>query len=330
MIELKIRLKSPQVSIKNGLIPETHSRFPQGDTDETKDFGKKFPANNIDCSISPYSLLGWLRYGITEALIEKGISVCSSHNLNNVPAKKEYQEFLTQDTKYGYHRKVAPKSREKAKEGNAGKPECEVVIGHQCIVSEIFGGFAGNHRVFSMMPVKTSPIDKEYTQGVKNVTGKGNFLTLAISPRSAVDGTPYATYTVNVIENLDAVMTLKMYEPNPRMNIHIAVILMGIDYLNAHKDDFKHQLGGGRTFGGGFIEPTALPLSLTREEVVKYHGKLIRLEEKADDAEGLPLETRAKIELWDVEKSKYATLLESELKIQKERFGIDKKWWQIG
>ncbi len=329
MTELKIRLKSPQISIKNGLIPETHSRFGQGETDETREWGKKFPANNIDCSISPYSLLGWLRYGVTEALIERGISVCSSYDLNK-PPKKEYQEFVAQDTAHGYHRKVAPKSKEKEKDGNAGKPECEVVIGKQCIVSEIFGGFRGNHRVFSMMPVKTSPVDGEYTRGIKNVTGKGNFLTLAISPRSAVDGTPYATHTVNVIENLDAVMTLKMYEPNPRMDVHIAVLLMGIDHLNAHKDDFKHQLGGGRTFGSGFIEATALPISLTRREIVTYHGKLMRLEEDADNADGLPPEIKSKVELWDDEKAKYAKLLEPELKIQKEKFGVDNKWWKIG
>jgi len=277
-------------------------------------------------------LLGWLRYGVTEALVEKGISVCSSYDLNNVTSKN-YKEYVTQDTTRGYHRKVAPKSKEKSKDSNTWKPECEVVVGKQCIVSEIFGGFAGKHRVFSMLPVKISPIDREYTQGIKNVTGKGNFLTLAISPRSAVDGTPYATHQVNVIENLDAVMTIKMYEPNSRMDVHIAVLLMGIEYLNTHKDDFKHQLGGSRTFGSGFIEATALPINLTRQEVVKYHSILIRLEEKADDADGLSEEIKTKIGQWETEKTKYSALLESELKIQKEMFGIDKlgidkKWWQ--
>ena len=60
------------------------------------------------------------------------------------------------------------------------------------------------------MPVKTSPIDSEYTKGIKNVTGKGNYMKLAISPRSSVDGKPYARHNVNVIENLDAILYIKM------------------------------------------------------------------------------------------------------------------------
>lgn len=317
MIELKIRLKSPQISIKNGLIPETHSKFPQGETDETMSYGKKAVANTIACSISPYSLLGWLRFGVTEALIEKGISVCSAYNLNIV-TYKDHKEFVIQDTLHGYHRRGSPKST----------PECVTKKGKQCIVSEMFGGFGSNHRVFSVLPVKCSPIDSEYTRGVKNVTGKGNFLTLAISPRSAVDGTPYATHEVNVIENLDAILFIKMYEPNPRMDVHIAMLMIGIDYLNSHKDVFEHQLGGGRTFGNGFIEPTFLPISLTRPEAVEYHSKLIKLEDKADDADGLSKNIRPKIEQWEIEKTKYISILDTELKVQKDLFGIDKKWWQ--
>ncbi len=328
MIELKIRLKSPQISIKNGLIPETHSKFPQGENNESMDYGIKSVANYVCCTISPWSMLGYLRFGITEALIEKGISVCSSFDLNNVSKSDDYQKLVLEDTTYGYHRKVSPKSKEKSKDGNVGKPECEVILGKQCMVSEIFGGFAGNHRTFSLMPIKVSPVDSEYTRGVKNVTGKGNFLQLSISPRSAVDGTPYTTHNVNVIENLDAILYIKMYEPNPRMDIHIAAILMGIDYLNKHKDEFKHQLGGSRTFGSGFIEPTILPITLTREETVKYHSSLIKIEDKAENDTSSSI--KQKIDDWEVQKQKYNLLLDNELKIQKETFGIDKKWWKIG
>jgi len=320
MKELKIRLKSPQISIKNGLIPETHSRFPPGENDETVEYGVRYPANTIDCTISPWSILGYLRYGVTQALIEKGVSVCHSYDLN-LPGK-DYRTFVEQDLAQGYHRKAMKDGEYK------GKPECEAVMGEMCIVAEIFGTFTGSHRVFSLMPVKVSPIDSEYTRGVKNVTGKGNYLKLAISPRSAVDGTPYATHTVNVIENLDAILYIKMYEPNTRMDVHVAVLLMGINYLNDHQNDFKHQLGGGRTFGSGFIEATALPTEMTRQEIVKYHGRLIKLEDKADDSDDLSKETKEKIERWDAEKTKYAAILEKELKDQKERFGIDKKWWQ--
>lgn len=323
MIELKIRLKSPMLSIRNGMIAESHSVFPPGESDETAQYGIKKIANNINCTVMPTSVLGWLRYGVTEYLIKQGISICHGYDLSLVTSK-DYKEYVVQDLKHGYHLKRMPKG------DHTGKPECEAVRGKQCLVSEIFGGFTGAHRVFSLLPVKTSPIDSQYTRGIKNITGKGNYLNTAISPRSAVDGTPYATHTIDSLANFDAILYIKMYEPNPRMDVHIAMLLRAFDYLNTSSNDFKHQLGGNRTFGCGFMESTTLPIDMTREEVVKYHSVLIKLEEKADDADGLTNNIKEKIIAWEEQKKKYDKLLDEELKIQKELFGIDKKWWQIG
>lgn len=328
MAELKIRLKSPMVAIRNGMIAETHRIFPRGiKPEETNDYGYKAIANTINCTLMPTSILGWLRAGVTEYLIEQGISVCHGYDLN-LPTK-DYRNFVIQDLEHGYHRKVMTKGE------HAGKPECEAVIGNKpesqrkkCIVAEMFGSFAGKHRVFSILPVKTSPVDSHYTKGIKNITGKGNFMTVAVSPRSAVDGTPYATHDMNVVANLDAVLYIKMYEPNPRMDVHIAMLLRAFEYLNKKSNDFKHQLGGNRTFGCGFIEPTILPIGMERDDIVAYHSKLIKMEEKAEDAEGITESMKKTINDWEEQKKKYDTILDAELKIQKELFGIDKKWWQ--
>lgn len=324
MIELKIRLKSPQISIKNGLIPETHSSFAPGNhSNETEDYGVKFPANNVRCTISPWSLLGFIRSGFTDALIEKGVSVCHGYDLN-LP-KGDYEEFVKQDLVYGFHRK-AFKSGKTIK--GVAKPECEVVMDKKCLVAEMFGTFAGDHRVFSVMPVKTTPIKNDYKNRVRGVTGMGNYQQIAISPRSAVDGTPYATHTISVLEHVDAIMYIRMYEPNPRMSIHIAALLNGFDYKNTHKDEFKHQLGGGRTFGSGFVDTTVLPISMSRDEITEYHLRLIAFEDKADDNNGFTKDAQAKIDGWEAEKARYAEIFTEELKVQKEQFGIDKKWWQ--
>jgi hypothetical protein len=316
--ELKIRLKASMLSIKNGLIAETHSIPPPGESSKNLNYGIKTIANNITCTVSPFSLLGWLRHGITEYLISLGISPCHSYDLTNI-SNEGYRNIAIQDLEHGYHKKRLNKGE------NTGKPECEATIGTQCIVAQIFGGFTGHHRVFSVMPVKVSPVKAHYNKGVRNITGRGNYRNIAVSPRSAVDGTPLATHTADVIANLDAILYLKMYEDNP---LYIAMIMRGFEYLYEHRDEFECQLGGSRTFGSGFIEPTFLPSALTREETTKYHNLLITTEEEdASNSDSLPESIKTKISEWQDEQKKLNTILDNELKIQKDMFGIDKRWW---
>lgn len=319
-VELKIRLKSPMLSIKNGMIVETHSVFSQGKTNETENYGIKAMANNIPCTISPFSLLGWLRRGLTEYLISQGISPCHSFDITNISKSNEdYVNYARLDLEHGYHKKRMGKGDTKE------KPECEAVKGEQCIIGKMFGGFTGHHRVFSIMPVKISPVQAHYNSGIKNITGKGNYRNLAISPRSSVDQSPFATYNADVVANLDAILYLRMYENNP---LYIAMIMRGIDYLSQQQNEFEHQLGGQRTYGCGFIEPTFLPPELTRPEVVKYHNLLIKKEDSLDtDSESLTKEISGKIQAWESNKGELNKLLDTELKHQKELFGIEKRWW---
>ncbi len=328
---IKIRIKTPMLSIRNGMIAETHSVFQQGKTNENVTYGIKSMANNNACIVSPFSILGWMRNGITECLInDYSISPCHAFDLTNVSSKVEYQEYAKQDITYGYHKKRIDKGNHKE------KPACEAIKGKKCIVAEMFGGFTGNNRVFSIMPIKVSPVDAQYIRGVRNITGKGNYRSLAVSPRSAVDGTPYQTHDVDIIANLDAILYIKMYEPksseSDRIDVYTAMIMKGIEYLAKHKDEFKHQLGGNRTFGCGFIEPTFLPLDLTRDETVTYHTALIKMEDDADSVSNITKSIKEKIAAWDDIKLDYDKLLDEELKVQKEYFGFDKemtdtKWW---
>ncbi len=308
------------LSIRNGMITETHSVFPPGETNETVEYGIKSQANNIACTISPFSILGWLRGGITEYLISQGISPCHSYDLTNISkSNQDYVDYAVQDLQHGYHKKRMSKGEHKE------KPECEAVTGKQCLVARMFGGFTGHHRVFSLMPVKVSPIQSNYDKAIKNITGKGNYRNIAVSPRSQVDGMPYATHSVDAIANLDAILYLRMYEDNP---LYIAMILRGIEYLAKNEDKFSHQLGGNRTFGCGFIEPAFLPSDLTRDETTVYHNYLIKNEDNVNDNNKLKKDIQNKIDSWQSKKAELDMILDSELKIQKDLFGIDKKWWQ--
>lgn len=274
--ELKVRLKAPMLNIKNGMIAETNSSFPQGEAEETSKHSIKKIGNSISCVVSPFSILGWLRHGITEFLISKGISTCHSYDLSK-NLKEETANWAEQDLARGYHRKLA------IKKGNKADPECVSIKGTPCIVCEMFGNFTGQHRTFSLMPVKISPVESRYSRGVGNITGRGNYRNLNISPRSHTDGSPFNTFDVDVIANFDAILYIKMYESNLRLKEHVAMIYGGIKYLKEHQNDFNHQLGGARTSGCGFIDPTFLPTTMTRKDVIKHHNTLISMEDKDED-----------------------------------------------
>ncbi len=67
------------------------TRDPESKDEETAKYGIRRIANNVAVTISPWSLLGWLRSGVTEYLISQGISVCHGMDVTNVTkSNKEY------------------------------------------------------------------------------------------------------------------------------------------------------------------------------------------------------------------------------------------------
>lgn len=341
---LKIRIKSPAVSIKNGMIAETHSIFNTQSIDnkdaDTATYGIRRIANNVAVTISPWTLLGHLRSGVTEYLISQGISVCHGMDLTNVSKNEDYVDMVDHDLEHGYHRK-------RMGDGNGNKnemPECEAVHGKPCIVAEMFGGFTSHHRVFSLMPVKVTPVKSQYRNDVRNITGLGNFRNLAIAPRAAVDQNPYTFYNVDVVANLDTIMYLRMYEDNP---LHVAMLMRAVEFLNQRTEDsdYNHQLGGARTFGCGWVQSEFLPPDLTRDETITHHMNLISREEavgnelEADSKSpedvkeeptgkaGVSKKVSAKFEAWKVEKAQLDKDLDAKLLEWKSLFGTEKKWW---
>jgi len=317
-IELKIRLKSPMVTIKNGMVVETHSVFPPGETSGTVDYGIKSIANNVACTISPFSVLGWLRRGVTEYLISNGISVCHNYDITDKAGNPEYRTYAEHDLVHGYHKKRLKSGEHKE------KPECEAIIGEQCIVAKMFGGFNTHHRVFKTNPIKVSPVKSQYEKRIRNITGLGNFRNINISPRSAIDGVPFATHTADIISNLDAILYIQMYEDNL---LYVACIMKGIEFLNEHRNEFEYQLGGSRTFGAGCIEVSMLPFTMTKEETTKYHLQLIKNEEESVDSNGLTESIRDKINAWNDIYNELINNFDNEVARQKELFGVDKRWW---
>ncbi len=345
---LKIRIKSPAVSIKNGMIAETHSIFNTKNVEnkdaDTATYGIRRIANNVAITIMPWSLLGYLRSGVTEYLISQGISVCHGMDLTNVSTNEDYADMVDHDLIHGYHRKRMGDG------ANKELPECQAVHGEPCLVAKMFGGFTSHHRVFSLMPVKVTPVKSQYKNDIRNITGLGNFRNLAVAPRAAVDQNPYTFHNVDAIANLDAIMYLRMYEDTP---LYVAMLMRAVKFLNERTEDsdYNHQLGGARTFGCGWIQSEFLPPDLTREETIAHHLNLINREEavgndmavltsgeaggeiiEEDDRElagkaRMLRKVSAKFEAWKAEKVQLDKKLDDELQHQKLLFGTEKKWW---
>lgn len=322
--ELKYRVKSPLISIRNGMIVDTHQLFPPDKKEDPAMI--KTIASNISCTLSPFSMLGWLRGGVTAYLISEGISPCHGYDLTTVSKTGERAKNVVEDLEKGYHKKRMGKGGEANKE----KPECEVVMGEPCLTYRMFGGFTAHHRVFSMVAFKTSPVKDRFYKQKENITGTGNYRRINVSPRTSDGITPYNTYEYDVLANVDGIQYLRMYEDD---DVYVGMLLRAIEYLYAHRNDFGHQLGGSRTFGHGFIEPVVINPLYTRAEAVNY-AKLMRKAEEDFDSDNIAeVETKGEMakkdETWVVEHERIMGVLDDELKRQKDLFGIDKHWWSI-
>jgi hypothetical protein len=56
---------------------------------------------------------------------------------------------------------------------------------------------------------------------------------------------------IDAVANLDGCWHLSFREMKPEF---IGLLAEGIDFLDAHKTDFMHQLGGARNFGAGIVD----------------------------------------------------------------------------
>ena len=62
---------------------------------------------------------------------------------------------------------------------------------------------------------------------------------------------PLRNAELDAVGNLDGCWHLSFRETKPEF---VALLAEAIDFLDAHKTDFMHQLGGARNFGGGIVD----------------------------------------------------------------------------
>ena len=101
-------------------------------------------------------------------------------------------------------------------------------------------------------PIKFSPVRSsvDYTRG--QAEGHYRRLNRNVVSRNEEDNRePLRNAELDAVGNLDGCWHLSFRETKPEF---VALLAEAIDYLDAHKTDFMHQLGGARNFGGGIVD----------------------------------------------------------------------------
>lgn len=312
--ELKIRLRADAVGIRNGIIVQENAGVPMKDDPVDR------ISNSINSIVSPFSVAGWVRSGITEYLRSIGISSCHPYITEKTTApSNDKKHMIVNDLNLGYH----------------GKGTCLSETGESCIVHDLFGSFKNNPRKFRFGVLKLSPVRSKWRNMNDGVTGLGNFRRIVTHARS-FDGGPFLHTENDVICNVDAIQYITLYRKRidkEKIPIYTVLFKRAFEYLNSNRDDFDHQLGGHRTNGFGVMECDFINPFYSRKESVKYHGQLVSKREgekkKEDDNEDNEKkkeddkEMKLKDDEWNICLQEAEKEFDEKVKEWKEKFSFD-------
>ncbi|SDK17249.1 hypothetical protein SAMN05216226_1314 [Halovenus aranensis] len=193
------------------------------------------PQNKIGGIIPPFSLSGWLRHGMEKVVQKRDTTVCHPGEAN---ANFRKGDVYDRDLNAGYHEKGA--CVEDANEDDG------------CVVFDLFGGFNNQCGKIMRRPIQFSPVrdSVDYTRG--QAEGHYRRLNRNVVSRNREDNRePLRNTELDAVGNLDGSWHLSFREQKPEF---VGLLIEAIDFLDTHKTDFMHQLGGARNFGGGIVD----------------------------------------------------------------------------
>ena len=222
-----VRIRTDLLVVGDSIMTDRHHAS-NGNYEDTD------PQNQIGGIIPAFSLSGWLRHGMEKAIIERGGTACHPGEPN---ANFRKDGVYNRDLEAGYHQ----------------KGEClEDDDSNGCVILDLFGGFENRPGKVMRRPIKFSPVRSsvDYTRG--QAEGHYRRLNRNVVSRNKQDNRePLRNTELDAVANLDGSWHLSFRETKPEF---VALLAEAIDYLNAHKTDFIHQLGGARNFGGGIVD----------------------------------------------------------------------------
>jgi hypothetical protein len=222
------------------------------------------PQNQIGGIIPAFSLSGWLRHGMEKVVQERGGTACHPGEPN---ANFRKDGVYNRDLDAGYHEKGACLDDD----GDDG-----------CVILDLFGGFGNRPGKVMRRPIQFSPVRSsvDYTRG--QAEGHYRRINRNVVSRNEEDNRePLRNAELDAVGNLDGCWHLSFRETKPEF---VALLVEAIDYLDAHKTDFMHQLGGARNFGGGIVDCDLMNPLYEEHELRRVFdrgkGKTQKMEEK--------------------------------------------------
>jgi hypothetical protein len=120
------------------------------------------------------------------------------------------------------------------------------------VIFDLFGGFGNRPGKVMRRPIKFSPVRSSVDDTRGQAEGHYRRLNRNVVSRNEEDNRePLRNAELDAVANLDGCWHLSFRETKPEF---VALLAEAIDYLDAHKTDFMHQLGGARNFGGGIVD----------------------------------------------------------------------------
>lgn len=212
------------------------------------------PQNQIGGVVPSFTLSGWLRHGMEAVVQRLGGTAChpgESHG--NYVKADEYGRDLDD----GYHEKGS------CVEGAASDAGC--------IVFDLFGGFGGVPGKVMRRPIRFSPVRSavDYTRG----QAEGHYRRVSrnvVSRNDADHRTPLRHTELDAIGNFDGCWHLHFREVKPEF---VGLLASAVDFLDAHRTDYMHQLGGARNFGAGIVDAAVITPLYDEAELNRYFDR---------------------------------------------------------
>ena len=226
--EFFVRLRSDLLVIGDSVLTDRHHA-------SNGNYDPRDPQNQIGGIIPSFSLSGWLRHGMERVVHERGATACHPGESN---ANFRKAGVYDRDLNAGYHEKGACLDESDGDDG--------------CVILDLFGGFDNRPGKVMRRPIRFSPVRSsvDYTRG--QAEGHYRRLTRTVVSRNETDARqPLRNAELDAVGNLDGCWHLSFRTPKPEF---VGLLSEAIDYLDGHRIDIDHQLGGARNFGGGIVD----------------------------------------------------------------------------
>jgi hypothetical protein len=242
--DLYIDFRSPLLALGDGIITDRHHA-------SAANYDPDDAMNQIGGHISAFAIGGWLRHGSEAIIRHTGATACHPGAADGAYI---LEDVYDRDLQAGYHEKGSCASNDTG-----------------CILFDLNGGFNNRPGKLIRHAIGFSPIRREVDVLDGEVEAHYRQLNTHVRSRNDPDGgQPLRHATRDVLANVTGTMRLTFREVKPAF---VGLLIETIEFLDAHSEDFAHQLGGSRNFGAGIVDCAVLNPLYTDAEIKRVYNR---------------------------------------------------------